>query len=102
MFQERELTRRRLKKGIAMAKVIARSALVALASLFGGAATLHAESSIPTGFAPNPDVGWISVVSRYTPPPSGPGPVAEDPAHPHVSNEEFRRTGRQPTIAVGD
>jgi hypothetical protein len=74
-----------------------------LASLLcSGATSALAASAIPTGFAPNPNVGWISVVSEWAPPPSGPGPIAEDPDHPHVTNEEFRRTGRQPTIAVGD
>jgi hypothetical protein len=61
-----------------------------------------APSTIPTGFAPNPTVGWISVIADFSQPPSGPGPVARDPKIPHVTNEDFRRTGRQPTIAVGD
>lgn len=65
-------------------------------------ATAFAAAPFPTGFAPNANVGWISVVSEYAQPPSGPGPVVEDPANPHVTNEEFRRTGKQPTIAVGD
>jgi len=67
-----------------------------------GATSVPDASAIPTGFAPNPNVGWISVVSEWAQPQSGPGPIAEDPDHPHVTNEEFRRTGRQPTIAVGD
>jgi hypothetical protein len=29
-------------------------------------------------------------------------PVRQDPAHPHVSNDDFRVTGRQPTFPVGD
>jgi hypothetical protein len=61
-----------------------------------------AAAEIPTGFAPNANVGWISISGDYIQPPSGAGPVVEDPTVPHVSNEEFRRTGRQPTIAVGD
>jgi len=36
------------------------------------------------------------------PPPSGAGPVGQDPAHPFVSNEEFRDTGRQATFPVAD
>jgi hypothetical protein len=36
------------------------------------------------------------------PPPSGAGPVMQNPAYPHVSNEEFRDTGRQPTLPVAD
>lgn len=86
-----------------MAKSVIGFAVPVLASLLcSGAATLPAALAIPTGFAPNANVGWISVIAEYTQPPSGPGPVARDPTKPHVTNEEYRRTGRQPTIAVGD
>jgi len=86
-----------------MAKSVIDCAVPVLAALLcSGATTSQAASTIPTGFAPNPNVGWISVIAEWSQPPSGPGPVALDPSHPHVSNEEFRRTGRQPTIAVGD
>jgi hypothetical protein len=86
-----------------MAKSVIGCSVLVLASLFcSGATTLPAKSAIPTDFAPNANVGWISVIAEYTPPPSGPGPVARDPTKPHVTNEEYRRTGRQPTIAVGD
>ena len=78
-------------------------AVVVLAGLLcSGATALAAQSAIPTGFAPNPNVSWISLIAEYSQPPSGPGPVARDPNVPHVTNEDFRRTGRQPTIAVGD
>ena len=53
-------------------------------------------------FSPHPAVSWISTSGDWTQPASGPGPIVQDPKVPHVSNEEFRRTGRQPTIAVGD
>src|SRR5262245_54529054 len=86
-----------------MAKSVIGCALAASASLMcAGATSLPVTSPVPTEFAPNPAVGWISVVSEYTPPKSGAGPVAQDKSRPHVTNEEFRRTGRQPTIAVGD
>jgi len=86
-----------------MAKSVIGCSVLVLASLFcSGATTLPAKSAIPTDFAPNANVGWISVIAEYTPPPSGPGPVGRDPTKPHVTNEEYRRTGRQPTIAVGD
>src|SRR5215471_19452833 len=53
-------------------------------------------------FGPNPTVGWISTGGDWKQPQSGPGPITQDPTVPHVSNEEFRQTKRQPTIAVGD
>ena len=86
-----------------MARSVIGCAVVVLGSLMCSAATpLSAASPTPTGFAPSPDVSWISLVAEYAQPPSGPGPVARDPTVPHVTNEDFRRTGRQPTIAVGD
>jgi hypothetical protein len=59
-------------------------------------------ADFPAAFSPNPNVGWISLKAEFAPPAVGPGPVMQDQATPHVDNEEFRRTGRQPTIAVGD
>ena len=56
----------------------------------------------PPDFAPNPSVGWFSYAREFIPPASGAGPVQQDPAHPHVSNDEFRVTGRQPTFPIGD
>jgi hypothetical protein len=82
--------------------VIDLAVLVSASLLCAGATSLPATSTFPAGFAPNPYVSWISLVAEYSQPPSGPGPVMRDPNVPHVTNEEFRRTGRQPTIAVGD
>jgi hypothetical protein len=56
----------------------------------------------PPDFAPNPSVGWFAYSREFIPPASGAGPVRQDPAHPHVSNDEFRVTGRQPTFPMGD
>jgi hypothetical protein len=56
----------------------------------------------PPDFAPNPSVGWFAYSREFIPPAIGAGPVQQDPAHPHVSNDEFRVTGKQPTFAMGD
>ena len=61
-----------------------------------------AADSSPPDFAPNPSAGWFSYAREFIPPASGAGPVRQDPAHPHVSNDEFRATGRQPTFPMGD
>lgn len=53
-------------------------------------------------FAPNPAVGWIALYNEFQPPPTGAGPVRQDPANPRVTNDEFRKTGRQPTLAIAD
>ena len=56
----------------------------------------------PPDFAPNPSAGWFAYSRQFIAPASGAGPVRQDPAHPHVSNDEFRATGRQPALAVAD
>ena len=56
----------------------------------------------PPDFAPNASVGWYAYNRLFIPPASGPGPVLQDPAHPYVSNDEFRVTGRQPTAQLAD
>jgi hypothetical protein len=74
-----------------------RSLLAAAAGFFAlGAAPM------PPDFAPNPSVGWIAFGGQYISPPSGPGPVVDDPAYPRVTNEDFRRFGKQPTFPVAD
>jgi hypothetical protein len=69
-----------------------------------GAAPLSAAGVVPfpNAFAPNPGVAWITRSTAFMPPPSGAGPIGQDPTHPFVSNEEFRDTGRQPTLPVAD
>jgi hypothetical protein len=53
-------------------------------------------------FSPNPATAWISLRGLFRPPPSGPGPVMEDPEHPYVNGNDLRATGRQPTFPVAD
>jgi hypothetical protein len=56
----------------------------------------------PPNFAPNPNVGWYAYNRIFIPPASGAGPIQQDPAHPYVSNDEFRVSGRQPTQHLAD
>ena len=56
----------------------------------------------PPNFAPNASIGWYAYSRIFIPPANGAGPVQQDPAHPFVSNDEFRVTGRQPTEQLGD
>src|SRR5712691_2507150 len=70
---------------------------VALTGLFfAGAAAAVPE------FSPNSSVGWIALGGQFIPPPRGPGPITDDPAHPRVTNEDFRLTGKQPTFPIAD
>src|SRR5882724_5687176 len=60
--------------------------------------------SIPN-FAPDDSTSWYPdrpIGDDYLPPPSGPGPVRADPAHPYVPNDEGRNTGVQPTYRIAD
>ena len=61
-----------------------------------------AEGVSPPDFAPNPSAAWFAYSRTFIPPASGAGPVRPDPARPHVSNDDFRATGAQPTYAVAD
>jgi hypothetical protein len=56
----------------------------------------------PPNFAPDASIGWYAYNRLFIPPASGPGPVLQDPAHPYVSNDEFRVSGKQPTQQLAD
>ena len=64
--------------------------------------TAFGASASQPDFSSNPSVGWFSYSRTFIPPKSGPGPVEQDPAHPLISNDEFRATGKQPTYPMGD
>ncbi len=61
-----------------------------------------AQGVSPPDFAPDASTGWYAYNRLFIPPASGAGPVQQDPAHPYVSNDEFRVTGRQPTAQLAD
>jgi hypothetical protein len=76
---------------------------------FVSAATGASESTIPN-FSPDSVTGWIAgdpngenpVGQDFLPPLSGPGPVTNDKAYPHVDDGAARRNGSQPTYRVAD
>jgi hypothetical protein len=73
---------------------------VCLAGSLSGSAMAQGVS--PPDFASNPSAGWFAYTRVFIPPASGAGPVRPDPAHRGVSNDEFRATGRQPSLSVAD
>jgi hypothetical protein len=80
-----------------------RCALAAAALLAGGLGfPAMAADAAPPVFTPNSSAGWFAYTRVFIPPVSGPGPVQPDPAHRGVSNDEYRATGRQPSISVAD
>jgi hypothetical protein len=79
-----------------------RAALAGAAYLAGSLSFAAMADGLPPDFAPNANVGWYAFNRIFIPPPSGAGPVQQDPAHPYVSNDEFRVTGKQPTERIAD
>jgi hypothetical protein len=67
--------------------------------LAGASVSAVAQATRPDFQSPT---GWYSYNRQFIAPPSGPGPVVQDPTRPYVSNDEFRVTGRQPTEQVAD
>ena len=79
-------------------KTIAIGVMVAIFSAGSAfwASSMKASDKVPDlGSA---GYGWFSVGDDLLPPPSGPGPVVSDPAHPYQSNT----SGRQPTFRIAD
>src|ERR1700689_3407443 len=80
-----------------------------IAAIIFGWAALADETVVPN-FAPDSRAGWIAgdrdsvtpVGQDFLPPPSGPGPITFDKAHPYVDSATSRRTGAQPTLRVAD
>jgi hypothetical protein len=80
-----------------------RAVLASAACLAGGLSfQAMAQGASPPNFAPDASLGWYNYSRQFIPPPSGPGPVQQDPERPFVSNDEFRVTGRQPTEQLAD
>ena len=67
-----------------------------------GSLSVSGQGISPPNFASHSNVGWYAYSRAFIAPATGPGPVQQDPAHPYVSNDEFRVTGRQPTARVAD
>jgi hypothetical protein len=48
------------------------------------------------------DKAWMEVGDELLPPPSGAGPITNDPKYPYIDNGKARRLGKQPTYRVAD
>jgi hypothetical protein len=61
----------------------------ALAGAIGlaGCLIVSAAASAEPNFAPTRDIGWYAYNRLFLAPPSGPGPVMQDPSRPYVSND---------------
>jgi hypothetical protein len=90
---------------LGMQEVLMSSARKTILAFFLVAAVAPALGAAPAArpdFSPHSGVGWIALSNAFIAPPSGAGPVRHDPAFPRVTNEEYRQTGRQPTLPVAD
>jgi len=76
--------------------------VLASAVYLAGSLSISAAEGAPPDFAPSASIGWYAYNRQFIPPASGAGPVQQDPAHPYVTNDEFRVTGRQPTAQLAD
>jgi hypothetical protein len=81
---------------------LAATLLAGVICLAGGTFSAMAAGGSPPDFAPDASIGWYAYNRIFIPPASGAGPVQQDPAHPYVSNDEFRVTGKQPTEQLAD
>jgi hypothetical protein len=69
-----------------------------------------ADNSAIPNFSPDSRTGWVAGVpdgvspigQDFLQPPSGPGPVTFDRAHPYVDSAIARKTGAQPTLRIAD
>src|SRR5258708_5760721 len=73
-----------------------RACLVCVGAAFLVPSAAAQNAAIPVLSAPGS--GWLEVGDDFLAPPSGPGPVTADPAHPYHSN----LSGLQPTYRVAD
>jgi hypothetical protein len=60
-----------------------------------------AEIKGPPSFAPDSVTGWQLLDDDFIAPPSGPGPIVSDPAHPYVSFYRFPQNPK-PAFRVAD
>ncbi|HEX5280901.1 MAG TPA: hypothetical protein VFW28_12555 [Micropepsaceae bacterium] len=74
------------------------AAVLALSA--GTACVARADDAVPN-FAPDPNTGWQTPEDEFIPPPSGPGPIQSDPAHPYLSFYKYPRN-LHPAYRVAD
>jgi hypothetical protein len=84
-----------------MSKFASLSRIMAAICMASALSPLFAVAA-PPDFSPNPQVSWATIGQMFKPPAKGAGPVQDDPAHPFITNDDFRLTGKQPTFPVAD
>src|SRR5258708_8972892 len=85
----------------------ARMSLLAVGALTawiwtGSDARLAAEQGASVRDFSSNEAAWVFGLGDYIAIPGEPSPTRNDPAHPYVSNNEFRARGAQPTYRIAD
>jgi hypothetical protein len=75
--------------------------LVVLGALSAGGSAFAADTAPIPNFAPNSSTGWLAQDDDFIQPPSGPGPVKSDPAHPYIRFYKLR-DNPHPAFRVAD
>jgi hypothetical protein len=65
------------------------------------ASMARADGPAPPDFAPDSGTGWLAPEDEFIPPPSGPGPILSDAAHPYLSFYKYPRNPH-PSYRVAD
>src|SRR5580704_6517941 len=82
-------------------QLASRSILLAWVGLtYACIAPALAAENVPN-FAPTVATGWLAQDDEFIVPPSGPGPIVSDPAHPYISFYKFPRNPH-PTFRVAE
>jgi hypothetical protein len=88
--------------GVAFGEIVRGGVLASLICAGAALWPAHgAETAKMPNFAPDSQTGWQLSDDDFIPPPSGPGPVISDPAHPYISFYRFPRNPH-PTFRVAD
>jgi len=85
-----------------MLKTCSAAALLTVLLATSSSAQAPHEHAIPPLASAN--FGWQTGIADWQQPPAGHGhgPIKPHPQHPYISNAEAGRTGKQPTLRIGD
>ena len=82
----------------ATAGVLCGTVLLATIPATSGAQPAHEAPVFHSQFG----AAWMEIGDEFLAPPSGPGPVVNDPHYPYIDNGRARRENKQPTYRVAD
>src|ERR1700730_1992316 len=92
---------RTMSKFDSSADLVAGGILTGLIHVGLAAGAAAQQQASPPDFSSN-QAGWLTFNVDFSIVPGGTSPLHNDPAHPRVSDQEARRTGKQPNYFVAD